>query len=147
MQRAFFVTDGTIRLPPNASDPSGLSGDMYFNSASGTIRFFNTAWMGLAPEANVKFIPSSPYTAVAADDGQILVWGTAGPLIFNVAPGLRNGWQCEVWQDSVDDITFTDAGGAVVLSRGNLRKTAGQYAGVTLCHLAGGQFRLAGDLA
>jgi hypothetical protein len=75
-----------------------------------------------------------------------LVWANAAQLIFRPATGLRGGLQCEIWQDSTGNILFEDAGGAVINSRGNLRLTAGLYAAVTLCHLSGGQFRLAGDL-
>lgn len=153
----FQVEGGTLSFAKASSDYPVVDGSMFYRQDTGKLRgAVAGAWKNIltegdlvdyAPLAKRKFISANPYTVVPADDGQILVWGTAGPLVFNVAMGLRDGFQCEVWQDSDDPITFTDAGGAVIHSRGELKNTAGKYAGVTLCHLIGGQFRLAGDLA
>lgn len=149
------VQGGTLSLDIVDADHPGNEGHMFYRLDLSRARLFqNGAWRSLAVLDDVankadktvfKFIPSSPYTVLDDDDGKILVWGSAGPLTINMATGLRSGWQVEIWQDG-GTITFADAPPAAVHSRGELKSTAGQYAVATLCHLVGGQFRLAGDL-
>jgi hypothetical protein len=49
MARTRLGDRGTVVIPPNAADPiGGVAGDMYYNTVSGKMRYFNTAWHDFA---------------------------------------------------------------------------------------------------
>ncbi len=72
------------------------------------------------------------YTFTAADNGKQVTLINASAITATLPNNLAKGWNCLVWQGGTGQVTFGAASGATLLNRQNNRRTAGQYAMVTL---------------
>lgn len=95
---------------------------------------------------------SGNYTAVLADNRRKIVFSAVATL--TLPNTLPVGWECGIIQTGTGQVTIQVATGGTgaVLSRGNLTKTAGQYAQAYVVVISNGngtaaQICLGGDIS
>ena len=86
-------------------------------------------------------------TLTAADNGFVLYFTAATAVTLTTAAGLGAAFSCMVVQAGAGQITVAPGAGTTLLSYGNMLKSAGQHAALTLVTPSADTFVLAGQTA
>jgi hypothetical protein len=85
--------------------------------------------------------------SIVSGDAFKFIRSTGSAITITVDNVLAAGAQIQFMQEGAGQITFAAGSGVTLQSADNAKKTAKQYAGVTLFCVASGQYRLFGNLA
>ena len=93
----------------------------------------------------VKTISGTSYTLTVADNGFLLYCTSDSAVTITTASGLGAAFSCMIVQGGAGQITIGQGAGTTVVAYGGMRKTAGQYAALTLITPAADTFLAAGQ--
>jgi hypothetical protein len=90
------------------------------------------------------------YTAVLADDGDLVTFDNASAITFTIPPNssvaFGIGTQINVMQLGAGVVTITPGAGVTLRSQGSKLKTNGQYSVATCCKIASDTWVIVGNL-
>lgn len=96
---------------------------------------------------DVKTISGTSYTLAMADKGFLLYCTSASPVTITTASGLGAAFSCMVVQGGAGRVSIAQGANTKVAAYGGMRKTAWQYAALTLVTPVADTFLVAGQAA
>lgn len=84
------------------------------------------------------------YTLQASDNGKIITFSSASPVLVKVPTGLGNGFNCQLFQIGTGQVTVAGTG-TTIHNRQSHNKLAGQYSKATLESYSANTFVLSGE--
>lgn len=121
-----------------AQGPKGDTGDVGPQGPVGPL--------GPEPSLNVIDNAATAITLSNSDNNKIVRCTASAAVTLTVPSTLDSGFSCMVIQAGTGQVTFQADSGATLNSFGNLLKTAGQHAPVSLIRVAAGIYNLSGNL-
>ena len=101
---------GGIQGPEGAAGPAGPMGSLL----------------------GVTTITGNTHTLEAANDGHMLYCTSSSAVTINTAPGLGAAFSALIIQGGTGQVTVAQGSGTTLASFGNLLKTAGRYAAISV---------------
>ena len=130
--------------PTGPQGPKGDTGDTGQTGAQG-IQGPVGATGPMGSLLGIKTISGTSYTLTVADNGFLLYCTSDSTVTITTASGLGAAFSCMIVQGGAGQITIAQGTGTTVVAYGGMRKTAGQYAALTLITPVADTFLAAGQ--
>ena len=126
-----------------ASGNTAIAGDISMSGTGKTADFGGNAIKGYSATMNAQ--TGTTYTLAATDNGKVVTLDNGSAITVTIPAGLVAGFNCLLVQKGAGKVTVTKAGGGSLNNRSTQTKTAGQHAIITIVHIGGEVYILAGD--
>jgi hypothetical protein len=153
-QQSTTSYQGTVQLATGAEAITGTDPNKALTPAT-----FSSAYNAAIPNSllpyskiirTVSAAPSTNYTLVLADQGNIVISNAGSAVTFtiptNASVAFTGGGQIDFLQNNTGKVTFAGASGVTILSKGSNKSMNGLYSACTLVYAGTNFWWLFGDL-
>ena len=94
---------------------------------------------------NLNHQTGTIYVLSSSDNGKVVTLNNESPIIVTIPIGLGDGFNCQMIQKGLGQVTIQAASGVNFVNRSGKTKTAGQYATLSVINIGSEAYVLSGD--